>query len=360
MQGRPVPSEAPEAELWIGDHPTAPSRVRGESGTPELSEWIAGDRARTIGPDAEGLPFLVKILAAARSLSVQVHPDGDTAATGFRAEETRGRPRAERCYPDPHPKHEILVALTDFEALCGFRDDAAVREGCARVPGLAAAIEAGTPSPLALRLLDGLQRLSERARGDLLEGLAAFAAEDTAPEAAITRQLLTEHPGDLLACAPLFLNAVSLAPTEALVVPPGTVHTYLRGTGVEVMTRSDNVVRAGLTPKHVDPAELLRVTHAVAEPARVQRPAAGPQQEYDAGSPAFQLRRVQLRAGETVAGRTGGPAVLLCVEGALSARAGGTRVDLGPAEAAFVPACCDALQLEASAGTATVFEVSSR
>ena len=360
LQGRPGPTAEPEAELWIGDHPVAPSRVRNAVEGIPLPEWVSRDPEPWLGVGRRRLPFLAKVLAAERALSLQVHPDAQQASAGFAREVAAGVPEAERCYRDPNAKHELLVALSRFEALCGFRSDAEVSAGLAAQPRLARCLDDGSlERPLAMALLLRLQSLSLVERRELCRELDAFVAGAAGVEADWTRRLLREHPGDPLALAPLLLHPVVLDPGQALVVCPGVVHSYLAGMGVEVMTRSDNVVRAGLTQKHVNARELARIAVPLVSSPEIVRPRRLPgepgETRYATRTDAFEVRVLELEGERSVVRSGGRVAVLLCVEGALVADA----VELSAGEAALVPAALEGYELKGSAGGSRVFEVSS-
>jgi mannose-6-phosphate isomerase len=315
--GRSAPSARPQAELWVGAHPVAPSRLA--SGQP-LSEHIAADPEAALGPDAVAafgprLPFLLKVLAVAEPLSLQVHPDREQAERGFAAERTPlGDPA--RNYKDSWPKPEILCALSEFHALCGIRDDAAAL--LARIPSL---------RPLADGDLDAAVRalLTWPSPEKAVAEAAAVAPEPYA-------SLAARHSGDMGVVVAMLMNEVRLAPGQALYVPPRVPHTYLGGTGVELMAASDNTLRAGLTPKHVDVPELLAV--ASFEPARpcvVEPVRRGGEDVYPAPAEEFRLSRV----GAPAELRAGGPQLLLCAEGTVRLRRDGEVTELRRGEAAF-------------------------
>lgn len=244
------PDGRPWAELWLGTHPVGPSQLA--DGTP-LSD-VTGE-----------LPYLLKVLAADRPLSLQTHPDADQAREGY----ARGE------FPDPHPKPELLSALTSFEALCGVRPVEATLElldtlGTTRFRHIVAA-----DGPAAA--LEGLLR------GTLDAGpIVAACRRSDRREARWVARLEALHPGDPSVAATLLLNFVRLRPGEALRLDAGTLHAYLHGAGIELMGASDNVVRAGLTSKPVDVDLLLRIadTQPIADPKlpparRYELPAAG-------------------------------------------------------------------------------------
>ena len=258
LQGR-EPSGGPEAEVWFGDHPGDPSE------TPDgrtLDLWIADDGAAS-GIDAP-LPYLLKLLAAASALSIQAHPSKTQAEAGFAREEAAGIPRdaAERTYRDDNHKPELIVALSEsFRALAGLRDIDATRR-------LVSALGAGA-QPLADRLAAPDASLAAIIGWLLSEGsgvardvvAAAVTADSTefADELALVRTLEDGFPGDPGIVVALLMNLVTLRRGQGLFVPAGVLHAYLEGLGVELMAASDNVLRGGLTPKHVDATELVAV-----------------------------------------------------------------------------------------------------
>ena len=369
MLGLPA-SDRPWAELWFGAHPQGPALV-GPSRAP-LDRVVAADPAAALGPGAAdrfgGLPFLVKILAAARPLSLQVHPDAEAARAGCAREDALGLPRSspERSFRDDSPKPELICALTPFEALWGFRDPA-------RTSALLESIDTPALDPLRQRLAAdstprGLRDLTawllardraaaaefnrevaracrrppgetrvgeewagpartggERARLDQIGGEErAFRDGRAAGEWAAARGLAADleawHPDDPGVAVALLLNRVRLQPGEALFLGPGLLHSYLGGTGVEVMASSDNVIRAGLTAKPTDVETFLEVVSTDPVEPEVQRPSpVGGVARYRAPVDEFSLQRIEADGEVSVAG---GPAILLCTRGRVRAFSG--------------------------------------
>lgn len=256
------PSGEPEAELWLGAHPGSPSRIVEGAAEEDLFQWVQNHR-----PDAR-LPFLMKVLAASRPLSLQAHPTPQQAREGFERENAAGVPleAPHRNYKDPFHKPELLLALSDeFRALSGFRPVAESRADLeeAADPRLAPLLERLTGES-ALRdvfawLIGG---------GDEVDGIVAALTElsddrSTRPGASAawnTVQLLAaEYSGDPGIAISMLMHTIVLKAGEAIYLPAGNIHAYLEGLGIEVMAASDNVLRGGLTPKHVDVPELLRV-----------------------------------------------------------------------------------------------------
>ncbi|GHE49770.1 mannose-6-phosphate isomerase, class I [Streptomyces griseoaurantiacus] len=338
------PTGEPQAELWMGAHPGAPSRTpRGP-----LDRVIAEDPERELGEGAVAafgprLPFLLKVLAAAAPLSLQVHPNLDQAREGYADEERRGVPidAAHRNYKDANHKPELICALTEFDGLCGFRDPA---EAAALLEGLGvdslkpyADLLRAHPEDAALRevLTAVLTADPEDMRRTVTETAAACArlGGPYAPYAGIAHH----YPGDPGVIAALLLHHVRLQPGEALFLGAGVPHAYLDGLGVEIMANSDNVLRCGLTPKHVDVPELLRIVRFEAGDPGVLRPEAGPDGEelYETPIDEFRLSRHVLAEGAAPDDLSRpAPQILLCTAGTV--RAG--EEDLTPGHSVFVPA----------------------
>jgi len=336
------PTGEPAAELWLGAHPDDPAFAP-EHGT-TLDRLIAADPVGLLGPAVAGhfdgrLPFLLKVLAADKALSIQVHPDLAQARAGYADEDARGVPRdsPERNYKDPNHKPELLCALTEFDALCGFRP---VAQTLALIDALD--VEALAPYRALLAGPDGLRAaftalLTLDDPKPLVEAVVAGAGRlGGGPWEAAARATLVaagDFPGDVGAVLALLLNAVRLRPGEAIFLGAGNVHAYLRGVGVEIMANSDNVLRCGLTPKHVDVPELLRITDftELADPIwpAVDGRFAVPVQD-------FALSVFDLDG--SVAVGDAGPAIVLCVDAGGRIEAFDSAVDLERGRAAFVGA----------------------
>lgn len=361
LQGRPVNGQ-PLAEVWVGAHADAPSvadvggrRVPLDALIAEQPEAMLGRRVlEACGPR---LPFLTKILAADRALSIQVHPTSAQAQAGYAAETEAGiRPQA-RSYRDPHHKPEVLYALTPFELLSGLREPeqaaklVAELEVCALDPVVD--LLQGAPAEDAHRAaLDWLLR--RRGSAGWVEEVAATAYEGIGarPEWAVVHDLASRYPGDPCLIAPLVLNYERLEPGQAVYTAPGTLHAYLHGMAIEVMAASDNVLRAGLTTKHVDVDQVLAVTDFAPRLTGFLRPRRREPGVVDFEPPVrdFALRAVTVRAGAALAGPADGPRVAVCAEGEVVV-AGRDQCRLRAGEAVFVPDADGAL---AVSGNGTV------
>ena len=311
------PSGRPEAEYWLGAHPSG-TAVLASTGQP-LDRAIASDPDAMLGSDlASGggqLPFLLKILAARRALSIQAHPSAAQAAAGFAKEDAAGvaRDARQRTYRDPNHKPELICALTPFEARCGFRDQAATLElldrfGQRLAPVGRSITEVG-PADTALWLLglppeqaEPLALAAVEIAGERLTAAspAGRATDGALAEFASAVEVGAAFPGDVGVVVALLLNHVVLEPGQALFLGAGNVHAYLKGVGVEVMASSDNVIRGGLTAKHIDVAELAAVVDRRPGPVPIQTPA-GPIHTFETPVPDFSLTRIDTseRPGRT-------------------------------------------------------------
>nr|WP_228047501.1 mannose-6-phosphate isomerase, class I [Saccharopolyspora sp. HNM0983] len=340
LLGRPVPTPHPEAELWMGAHPGDPSKVvRGDGGEESLLALLADDPEHHLGEECVQrwggrLPYLFKVLAADEALSLQAHPSAEQASEGFGREEHAGIPRtaAHRNYPDPTAKPELICALTEFHALAGFRD----AQRTVRLLD-----ELGVPSLRAHRALlaaqpdaDGLRALfttwitlpAHRLQEILPELLDACvrhvrARGEFALECRTVLELGEAYPDDAGVLASLLLNRLVLQPGEAIFLPAGNLHAYLHGTGVEILANSDNILRCGLTPKHVDVPELLRVLDFACGDMRVLKGESldANRTVYRTPAEEFELSRLDWSPAESAAVRidSAGPQILLCTKGTL-------------------------------------------
>ena len=345
------PTGGPEAELWVGAHPVAPSLVVDDPAGRTLAQVIAADPERWLGPDlvdhgVTTLPFLLKVLAIGQPLSLQAHPSREEARAGFRREEAAGiaLDAPERTYRDPHAKPECLVALTDTWALCGFREpqEAAALLEPLGVEALRPVLEAlgrGTPAVLG-EVLAWVLHLHDPERAVVAEAVAAAAAPLSSGERADpyhwVAELARRHPADPGCLAPLLLHVLHLAPDDAVHLPAGNLHAYLHGAGVELMAASDNVLRGGLTVKHIDVDELLHVLRfepGLPTPPERSHPAPG-MTTYDCHEESFVLTAVDPAPAETLI-VTAGPSLFLATGGPVELAADSETVDLHGGAAAF-------------------------
>ncbi len=273
LLGQSVPADKPQAELWMGAHPKAPSQVLADGLWRSLPEVIQESPEETLGQEVAArfsnkLPFLFKVLAAAKPLSIQAHPNKEQAGQGFARENELGIPldAPHRNYRDDNHKPEIICALTPFWALNGFRkieETLSLLEE-ARVPGLAEIVSFLRSHPDRDGLKKFFKHLMTTDSGKqrkIVEQAVNSAEKKTNEEPVWTWmiKLNEEYPGDMGVLSPLFLNLVRLEPQQAMYLPAGELHGYLEGVGIELMANSDNVLRGGLTPKHIDVQELLTV-----------------------------------------------------------------------------------------------------
>lgn len=391
LLGRPE-SGRPEAELWIGAHPDSPSvaHLPEDGSRSPLDALISSDPEHFLGAESVSafgprLPFLAKLLAAAQPLSLQVHPSLEQAREGFARENEAGIDphAAHRNYKDDNHKPEMILALTPFEALCGFRPAAEARKILQHV---AAAFHGGGQAPELLRaLLDDLDGPDEgaalrRAFERLITGGTDVAEETALVVAALVSgaplepyqaelgtaiSLNEKYPGDPGVLISLLLNRISLKPGQAVYLPAGNVHAYLHGLGVEVMASSDNVLRGGLTPKHVDVPELLRTIdfHPVAVPMLDAEKTVLDQDIFRPPFREFQLQRIELGPDTgPVPLAQAGPAVIIVVAGDVYLDSPKGDLQLSRGGSAFIAAAEAPVNVHRAAGsdgTALAFAVTT-
>ncbi|QDP98141.1 mannose-6-phosphate isomerase, class I [Microlunatus elymi] len=351
------PSGEPQAELWLGAHPLAPSLLVDHGGAGEgldaaieadPQSWVGKAPVQEFGPR---LPYLMKVLAAAQPLSLQAHPNRQQAEEGFAREEAAGiaRNAPERTYRDDWPKPEALCALGEFHALCGFREPAETYRLFEEleVPAalqLVAPLKGGGPAELK-QVFGDLLRM--RHAGDLVDHVvrAAMAwAAETGPTGRFARtavEVAGFYPGDPGVLAALLMNRVILNRHQALFLPAGNLHAYLRGLGVEIMANSDNVLRGGLTGKHIDVDELLKLldfTPGAARPVPTVENSPGVVR-YQTPAPEFALWRLDVDhepdAGLTLPADDLGR-VALSTDGSVSLHTQDSTLHIGQGQAAFL------------------------
>ena len=353
----------PVAELWMGAHVGLPSPLAETiEGITHLDALIERYPEDILGPQhaelQNRLPYLFKVLSAGSALSIQVHPSKQQAEAGFTAENAQGKALTDptRNYKDDNHKPELLVALTEFHAMAGFRQPEAVAERLAQLS--CAALQAWV-EPLQR---DGLSALEELYAWSLALPAAdvrrivddAMAVLPDGSEFAWMAQLHQQYGADMGIFFPLLLNVQVLQPGEAIYLDAGIPHAYLRGTGLEVMASSDNVLRGGLTSKHKDVAELLRVTEIRADSVQVQ-PGTKEQgvTRFDVPCTDFQLHLIDLNESRTTLGTSGSAELVLVLEG--EAEVADQTVQQG--SIVLLPACLGEVRLRGNARLAVVTTV---
>lgn len=345
--GLPEQERQALAELWLGAHHKAPAWIDGQRLDVFLKEnpHLAGDSFSSEQP----LPFLLKVLAAQTPLSIQVHPDKAQAEAGFERENELGLAldSSVRNYRDANHKLELICALTPFEAMCGFRAYEQITEAL-HVLGLSTGIAAcerfcTDPNPQSWKeCFAKLLCLESDTLAQTLHNTAQLDPDIWERELAWIERLAQLYPQDCGVLAPLYLNVVQLQPMEALFLDTGTPHAYLHGAGIEVMTASDNVLRAGLTSKHIDLKELSKVLIFKPLSPEILRLNSGttglgffPQKADE-----FKLGYAQVNPASRLDLQLDTPAIILCMEGELSLVQSSSQIRLQRGKAAF----CDALE----------------
>jgi len=373
LLGAPSPSTKPQAELWMGAHPRAPSEVLVDGSWQPLpavlKRWpleILGRRAAD--PSGNTFPFLFKVLAAAKPLSIQAHPNIQQARDGFARENKLGIPvdAPNRNYRDAHHKPELICALTPFWALNGFRAPATIVSLLGAVSSSALSRPAReleqSPDAAGLsRFFETIMTMQESRRHDAVEQAVAYARdhEGDDPTSMWMLKLHAEYPGDIGVLSPLLLNLVQLRPGQAMFLGAGRLHAYLDGVGMEVMANSDNVLRGGLTPKHIDVPELLTVLYFDhQELAILEAKKRAPCERVYKAAREFQLAVISVSDGSSYKSpKNRGVEILICTQGSAVATnlESNATLTLSRGMSALVPAALRQYTIE---GVATLYKTS--
>lgn len=331
MRGVPVPTEQPEAEVWVGAHPAAPSRATVDGAESPLNELIVENPSRFLRPDrtSDWFPFLFKILAIDAPLSIQLHPTPEQAIAGFEDEQARGIAidAPYRNYKDRYSKPETVIALSPMRVLTGVRPVEQLKTLAAAF-GAAWLAERAELSPK--QLLTEIIRLPEETASaavqhlvDTAPGLLGASNDVVADAAELVRIVDGKYPGDRGLLVAFVMNLVHLAPGESAFTPDGQVHAYVSGTAIELMNPSDNVMRAGLTAKHIDTEELIKVLGEKQDAPVIQRPNPedGPLGTYAMWDERMSVTRVRVEEGKPLSYTFKGISAALSVAGKVTIQA---------------------------------------
>ncbi|MEH3824602.1 mannose-6-phosphate isomerase [Enterobacter roggenkampii] len=367
LYGIANPNNLPMAELWMGAHPKSSSKIEDASGQARsLRDVIDADKAALLGDKVAQrfgeLPFLFKVLCADQPLSIQVHPNKQASEIGFAKENAAGIPldAAERNYKDPNHKPELVFALTPFLAMNAFREFSEIISLLQPVAGANNAIAHFLENPNAealSQLFASLLNMQGEEKSHALAVLTA-ALESQQGEPWETIRLIAQfYPDDSGLFSPLLLNVVKLNPGEAMFLFAETPHAYLQGVALEVMANSDNVLRAGLTPKYIDIPELVANVKFVAKPAAellTQPVKNGAELDFPIPVEDFAFSLHDLSQTETTIAQESA-AILFCVEGEATLHKGEQHLVLKPGESAFVAANESPVSVSGTGRLARVF-----
>ncbi|MFC3395604.1 mannose-6-phosphate isomerase [Brenneria rubrifaciens] len=361
------PNDLPMAELWMGAHPKSSSCIIDENGHEHnLRDFIAEDLPTHLGAAIAQrfgeLPFLFKVLCAEQPLSIQVHPSKSAAERGFAKENAAGiaLDAAERNYKDANHKPELVFALTSFQAMNGFRELSEIAELLKPVAGAHPSITAFLQQPDSnnlARLFANLLSMDGDQKSRALAVLkAALNCRQDEPWSTI-REITRFYPDDSGLFSPLLMNVMTLQPGQAMFLYAQTPHAYLKGVALEVMANSDNVLRAGLTPKYIDIPELLNNVKFEAKPASQLLTAPIEQgNELDFPIPvddfAFSLHNLSDEA-QTL--KQNSAAIVFCVDGKALLQKNNQQIRLDAGESCFVSANESPLSVQGQGRIARVF-----
>ena len=369
LLGESNSANIPQAEMWLGAHPKAPSLVSFDGGWKSLLNVIETYPEKILGRDAarrfdKKLPYLLKVLAAAKPLSIQAHPSADQAREGFERENGLAIPldAPDRNYKDENHKPECLCALEPFWAMCGFRPIKQIVELMLKVCPLELAGEIkllqsseerqGLESFFkSLLTMDSVRQ--NRIIREVLKNVANLSNTDN-PAFKWILKLAADYPRDIGILSPVYLNLIRLKPGQALFLPAGVLHAYLEGTGIELMANSDNVLRGGLTPKHIDAPELLKVLIFESSPIEVlqSRKIQATETVYPTPAKEFVLSKIVVTSEKIYSSSAShNVEIILCTEGIATIEVGDveTTLELQRGMSALVPAAAGAYWIKGDA-----------
>ena len=358
--------ETPWAELWMGAHPKAPSSVVTDNEKIELNTLVSRYPKQMLGASTaerfnNTLPFLFKVLAAEHPLSIQAHPDKTQAKAGFERENKLKIPidAPHRNYRDPWPKPEIICAIEPFMALNGFRpaDTIAGFFESFCPAELAAQIQHLKEEPNASgikKMFASLLRMEEKTKQRTIQSAIEKAVKTDSPEGEWVQKIHEQYPDDIGVLSPLFLTLIQLEPYSAMFLSPGRMHAYLKGVGIELMANSDNVLRGGLTGKHMDIEELMRSVNFEPSPIEILRPVAKNDWEsiYPANAEEFILSRIQTNnQNKYRCSENHGLEILLCMNGSATITQGmeKTLLNIEKGSSVLIPANAGAYEINGEA-----------
>ncbi|MGD8230116.1 MAG: mannose-6-phosphate isomerase, class I [Desulfobacteraceae bacterium] len=372
LLGRSVPSEKPQAELWMGVHPKAPSQVLCDGEWISLPEFIRTDPEGVLGESvaknfSNELPFLFKVLAATRPLSIQAHPSRDQAKAGFARENDMKIPldAPNRNYRDENHKPEMICALTPFWLLNGFRkihDLIALTEriGAPALRDIVRPLHGSHEAEGFKVFLTSLFTMDRDTQTQLVSEVIRYIAQISGTNAALewVVRLNQAYPGDMGILSPLFMNIVRLKPGQGVYMPSGRLHSYLEGAGIELMANSDNVLRGGLTAKNMDIRELLKILDFTHNQVDILRPKSLDKAEviYDTPAKEFVLSMISVERGSSFeSSATRSVEIMICSEGdaQISDLGNGNILSLTRGTSLIVPAAVEHYRIE---GKATLFK----
>ena len=357
LLGEENPTQEPKAELWMGAHPKAPSLVEFDGRWLPLTELIEKFPEKILGTATalafdRKLPYLFKVLAAAKPLSIQAHPSRNQAKVGFEKETGRGiaMDAPDRNYKDNNHKPECICALSSFWAMHGFRSIPEILSMIGKFcpNGLAGEMDLlkRQPNPSGLKLFFtklmtmGAQRQT-LVIDEVVQKARQISDRDIASYWMI--KLSIENPSDIGILAPLLLNLIELKPGDALFLPAGELHAYLEGVGMELMANSDNVLRGGLTSKHIDVPELLKVVNFKPRPVHVLKAIKKNKNEkfYASEADEFVLSVVSASEGRPYqSSESRSVEILLCTDGMANLLDEGTQemISIKKGDSVIIPA----------------------